>query len=79
MKFEIFFMLYKVTGWSARVNWDNFIVGSRLMLGFIKTLFDDLIFEARPSSQTFNIFLQVYELFCIDFSSMGSCDFCTKI
>ncbi len=68
-------MLYKVTGWSARVNGDNFILGFRLMLGFIKTLFDDLIFEARPSPQSFNIFLQVYELFCIDFSSMGSRDF----
>ena len=68
-------MLYKVTGWSARVNRDNFIVGFRLMLGFIKTLFDDFIFEARPSPQTFNIFLQVYELFCIDFSSIGSRDF----
>lgn len=46
---RIFFMLYKVTGWSGRVNGDNFVVGFRLMLGFIKTLFDDLIFEAPPS------------------------------
>ncbi len=75
VRLRIFFMLDKLTGWSAKVNRDNFIVGFRLILGFIKTLFDDLIFEARPSPQTFNIFLQIYELFCIYFSLMGSRDF----